>query len=143
MGTFFSILIGGAITFLASWIYYRKASEDLRTETGYLRRETKALRSEADVLRKGNADLLRYSIMLLHFLDDAGVIDVEWDPDTGEPRRIVEISATATGRGTATADLTVIRRHEAQAMGLASHEAEVIRREDQEDGAPAEEAEDR
>ena len=58
-------------------------------------------------------------------MDDAGVIDVEWDPDTGEPRRIVKISGTATGRGTATANLTVIRH------------------EDQEDGAPAEEAEDR
>jgi hypothetical protein len=83
---FLSILFGGAITFLASRYYYLKASEDLRGETEGLR---------------------RYNKMLMHFLDDAGVIDVEWDPDTGEPMRVVYLSGVSSGVGEATGTLTV------------------------------------
>jgi hypothetical protein len=37
METFIGVLAGGAVTFLASWLFYRRASEDLRRETERLR----------------------------------------------------------------------------------------------------------
>jgi len=40
MSTFVSILVGAAITWLASWWYYRRAGDDLRAEAAELRRLT-------------------------------------------------------------------------------------------------------
>ena len=37
METFLGIVLGGLITFLASWFFYRRASEDLRQEADELR----------------------------------------------------------------------------------------------------------
>jgi len=40
--TLLSVLVGGAITWLASWIYYKKAGNDLRRETELLRKANMA-----------------------------------------------------------------------------------------------------
>jgi hypothetical protein len=98
METFIGMLAGGAITFLASWLFYRRSSEDLRREAADLRGEAR--------------DLRRYVVMLLHLLDDAGVIDVEWNPVTGEPARVVKITLTAQATGQASHSYRVIPRGE-------------------------------
>ena len=38
VSTLLSVFLGGAITWLASWIYYKKAGNDLRQETELLRK---------------------------------------------------------------------------------------------------------
>ena len=43
METFIGIVVGGLITFVASWLFYRRASEDLRQEAALLRHYTDAL----------------------------------------------------------------------------------------------------
>ena len=40
---FISILIGGAITWFASWAYYRKAGNELKAETALLRKANMAV----------------------------------------------------------------------------------------------------
>ena len=62
-----SLLIGGAISAVISWYFYKQAGEELRREVERLRGLT---------------------IKLFQILDGANVIEVkEWDPETGEPSR--------------------------------------------------------
>jgi hypothetical protein len=56
--TLISIAVGGFITFLVTRWYYDRASGDLEREAG---------------------ELKDYTVMLINYLDDAGVIEVERD----------------------------------------------------------------
>ncbi len=121
MNPLLSLLIGSAISIVASWIFYLLASKDLRRETERLR---------------------RYNIMLLHFLDDADAIDVTWGPN-GEPIRIVEAEMTATAQTSVSMEAEVIRAKDkdqtAETAGTARHETDVVRAEERE--APIEASE--
>lgn len=64
MGTFLSVLVGAAASWLATYFYYRKASEELRDEAKELR---------------------RIVTLVLQALQHAGVVTVNWGPD-GRPR---------------------------------------------------------
>ena len=61
-----SIVVGGFITFLVTRSYYERASGDLEREAG---------------------ELKDYTVMLINYLDDAGVIEVERDAQ-GNPIRV-------------------------------------------------------
>jgi hypothetical protein len=56
--TLIAIAVGGVVTFLVTRWYYERASGDLEREAG---------------------DLKDYTVMLINYLDDARVIDVERD----------------------------------------------------------------
>ncbi len=101
--TVVGVLAGGAITFAVSRRYYRKASEDLRQEAGDLRQETTEI-------RKRSEELQRYVLLLIDLLDDAGVVEVNRDPQTGEPLtvRLIPITHSTTSKGVATHDWKVI-----------------------------------
>ena len=64
--TLISIAVGGLITFLVTRWYYARASGDLEREAG---------------------ELKDYTVMLINYLDDAGVIEVERDAQ-GDPIRV-------------------------------------------------------
>ena len=64
--TLISIAVGGLITFLVTRWYYARASGDLEREAG---------------------ELKDYTVMLINYLDDAGVIEVERDAQ-GNPIRV-------------------------------------------------------
>jgi hypothetical protein len=64
--TLISIAVGGFITFLVTRSYYERASGDLEREAG---------------------ELKDYTVMLINYLDDAGVIEVERDAQ-GNPIRV-------------------------------------------------------
>ncbi len=64
--TLISIAVGGLITFLVTRWYYARASGDLEREAG---------------------ELKDYTVMLINYLDDAGVIEVERDAK-GNPIRV-------------------------------------------------------
>jgi hypothetical protein len=64
--TLISIAVGGFITFLVTRWYYNRASGDLEREAG---------------------ELKDYTVMLINYLDDAGVIEVERDVQ-GNPIRV-------------------------------------------------------
>ena len=64
--TLISIAVGGLITFLVTRWYYDRASGDLEREAG---------------------ELKDYTVMLVNYLDDAGVIEVERDTQ-GNPIRV-------------------------------------------------------
>ena len=64
--TLISIAVGGSITFLVTRWYYARASGDLEREAN---------------------ELKDYTVMLVNYLDDAGVIEVERDA-RGNPIRV-------------------------------------------------------
>ncbi len=64
--TLISIVVGGSITFLVTRWYYARASGDLEREAN---------------------ELKDYTVMLVNYLDDAGVIEVERDAQ-GNPIRV-------------------------------------------------------
>ena len=43
VGTILSVIVGGLITWLVSWIYYKRAGDELRDEAGSLRAATNAI----------------------------------------------------------------------------------------------------
>ncbi len=43
METFFSVLAGGLITWIASWRYYMKAGDELRAETAVLKKANRVI----------------------------------------------------------------------------------------------------
>jgi hypothetical protein len=69
-----SVLLGGAITLVVSGLLYGLAARDLR--------------------RKSN-ELKEYTVMLINYLDDAGVIEVERDAK-GNPVRVRVIRREVT-----------------------------------------------
>jgi hypothetical protein len=107
LGTIVSLLVGGAITFFVSRGYYLKASEDLRQSAG-------ALRQETTEIRKRSEELQRYVLLLIDLLDDAGVVEVNRNPQTGEPLtvRLIRTTHSATSKGVATHDWKVIPAEE-------------------------------
>ena len=64
--TLISIVVGGSITFLVTRWYYARVSGDLEREAN---------------------ELKDYTVMLVNYLDDAGVIEVERDAQ-GNPIRV-------------------------------------------------------
>ena len=64
--TLISVAVGGFITFLVTRWYYARASGDLEREAN---------------------ELKDYTVMLVNYLDDAGVIEVERDAQ-GNPIRV-------------------------------------------------------
>ena len=58
--TFFSVVIGGAITWLVSWLYYRRAGSELRQEAAELRRLTTIILNALEAA--GLAELSRDSV---------------------------------------------------------------------------------
>jgi hypothetical protein len=90
--TLVSIAVGGLITFLVTRWYYERASGDLEREAG---------------------ELKDYTVMLLNYLDDAGVVKVERDAGGNPIRvRVVKVSMTATGTASASLQPKVIRHGE-------------------------------
>jgi len=79
--TVLSVIFGGLISAYFSW------------------QGTKELRREA-----GNLQLLTKKLMLM--MDDAGLIEAEWD-EVGNPIRVVKLSGVSQGSSSATAELTV------------------------------------
>ena len=69
-----SVLIGGVITLIVSGVFYWFASRDLRRESN---------------------ELKAYTVMLINYLDDAGVIEVERDTH-GNPVRVRVIRREVT-----------------------------------------------
>ena len=61
-----SIAVGALVTFLVARWYYDRASGDLQRESG---------------------ELKDYTVMLINYLDDAGVVEVERDAQ-GSPVRV-------------------------------------------------------
>jgi hypothetical protein len=72
--TLFSIAVGGMVTFLVARWYYERA-------TGSLEREASELKD--------------YTVMLVNYLDDARMIDVERDAQ-GDPVRVRVIRREAS-----------------------------------------------
>jgi hypothetical protein len=72
--TLFSIAVGGMVTFLVARWYYERA-------TGNLEREASELKD--------------YTVMLINYLDDARMIDVERDAQ-GDPVRVRVIRREAS-----------------------------------------------
>jgi hypothetical protein len=75
--TLFSIAVGGVVTFLVARWYYERA-------TGNLEREASELKD--------------YTVMLVDYLDDAGMIDVERD-EHGDPVRVRAIKRESSDSG--------------------------------------------
>jgi hypothetical protein len=75
--TLFSIAVGGVVTFLVARWYYERA-------TGNLEREASELKD--------------YTVMLVDYLDDAGMIDVERD-EHGDPVRVRVIKRESSDSG--------------------------------------------
>jgi hypothetical protein len=75
--TLTSIAIGGVVTFLVTRSYYKRASGDLEREAG---------------------ELKDYTVMLINYLHDARVIDVERDAH-GSPVRVRVINREVTDSG--------------------------------------------
>ena len=72
--TLISMAVGGLITFLVTRWYYERASGDLEREAG---------------------ELKDYTVMLINYLDEAGVIEVERDAH-GNPVRVRVIRREVT-----------------------------------------------
>lgn len=72
--TLFSIAIGATVTFLVARWYYERATGDLEREA---------------------SELKDYTVMLLDYLDDARMIDVERDAH-GDPVRVRVIKREAS-----------------------------------------------
>lgn len=64
------VAVGGLITYCVSRSYYEKASSDLKAEAARLRNETRRVRARL--------------VDLFAALDEAGLIDVEWDETGGD-----------------------------------------------------------
>lgn len=52
--TFLSVLIGGLVTWLASWRYYKKAGDELRAETELIKKSNRVI---AYILENLRADI--------------------------------------------------------------------------------------
>jgi hypothetical protein len=89
VSAFVGVAIGGVITWLVSWYYYKKAGDELKQETTELRRLTN---------------------LVLHGLEDAGSIKLNRDTSGKVIGLIIEASAKATGVGLASAKGEVIQR---------------------------------
>ena len=64
-------------------------------------------------LRREANEIKRYTLMLIDFLDDAGVIDVKRDEKGNAIQiRVVKVEHNATATGVATHQTKVIRRSE-------------------------------
>jgi hypothetical protein len=72
--TLISIAVGGVVTFLLTRWYYERASKDLEREA---------------------SDLKDYTVVLINYLDDARMIDVERDAH-GNPVRVRVIKREVT-----------------------------------------------
>ena len=83
ISTIVGVILGGLVNACFSW----QGSKELRREAGNLKQLTKKL-------------------MLM--MDDAGLIEVEWDED-GNPIRVVKLSASMGGSSSMNAHPTVIR----------------------------------
>ncbi len=83
ISTVVGVIAGGLVNAYFSW----QGSKELRRESSNLKQPTK-------------------NLMLM--MDDAGLIDVEWDKDRN-PIRIVRSSATMSGSSSMTARPTVIQ----------------------------------
>ena len=86
---FIGIFTGAVVTWLVTWIYYRKAGNELRQEATELRRLTK---------------------LVLHGLEDAGLVKLNRDASGRIIGLIIEMSATLTGTGLLSAAAEVIQR---------------------------------
>jgi hypothetical protein len=75
--TFISIAVGGVVTFLVTRWYYERASGDLEREAG---------------------ELKDYTVLLINYLEDASMIDVERD-EHGNPVRVRVINREVTDSG--------------------------------------------
>ena len=69
--TIIALLVGGLITWLVTWLYYQRASEDLRAESTELRKETELVRHYVDAL--------------ITYLTEAGQIEQPSRDSTGRP----------------------------------------------------------
>jgi uncharacterized membrane protein YccC len=78
------VLIGALISWVASWVFYRRSSEDLRKEAKALREQTRALREQTNRVLEA---LREHSI--------SGEVGYETNPETGEPEGIAK-KRTAT-----------------------------------------------
>lgn len=83
------VLIGAGVTWLAAWLYYKKAGNKLRQEATELRRLTG---------------------LVLHSLEDAGLVKLKRDASGKMVGLIIEASAKGTGVGSASAKAEVIQR---------------------------------
>lgn len=92
--TILSLLAGGAVTFLASSLFYRKASEDLRQEAESLREETRELRHYSGMIMR-----------LLQAMSGGHSFHIVWDSETGKPKSVVyHVTITARATGAASVD---------------------------------------
>ncbi len=97
--TVLSVLAGGAITAYFSRRYYQKASDDLNTA--------------ADGLREESEKLERFSILMLRAIEElgaSGTVELNRDPDTGEPIGLqFRVGMASGGTSNVTLDAQVIR----------------------------------
>lgn len=84
-----SVLIGAGVAWLAACVYYKKAGNELRQEATELRRLTN---------------------LVLHGLEDAGLVKPNRDASGKIISFIIEGSAKASGVGSASAKAEVIQR---------------------------------
>ena len=91
--TLLGVLFGGVITAGFSWYFYQRASQELKDEAAALRAET--------------ARLKHHTTLILRGLEEAGLVELNWDGETGEIRgMVVKISGVASGVGSASGTLT-------------------------------------
>ena len=82
-----SLLLGGGISGLLSWYFYKRAGDELRNESAKLRRHT---------------------TLILRGLEEAGLVEYNRDDQTGEiTGMVIKISGVADGVGSASGTLTV------------------------------------
>jgi hypothetical protein len=82
------VLIGAGVTWLAAWLYYKKAGDKLKQEATELRRLTN---------------------LVLHGLEDAGLVKLKRDASGKIMGLIVELSGEVIGVGSMSARAEVIQ----------------------------------
>lgn len=75
--TLIGALVGGSLSFLATWWFYRRAAEDLRVQTYRLRKQSDRLGKQSNQLRKLN-------VLALRGLEEAGLVEFNRDEE-GNP----------------------------------------------------------
>ena len=116
MELFVSLVIGGVIGWAITHMYARQSSAELRAENADLRQRlgrvqasvdtARELQATAQQLRDESRQLRNLTNTLAHHLEDAGLIEADWDED-GNLTRFIRLEATGIGSATGSGNLTV------------------------------------
>lgn len=102
-----SVLAGGAITWLVSWWYYKRAGDALKCASSELIQKSDGLTEKTDLVMKKTVQLQGLVNVLARYLRDAGVIDAKFDKE-GNVAYFVNLEGHLTGTGTLKATLSLV-----------------------------------